>query len=98
VCRLVGGKITYLHHRLWAALVRLADEFDPDRIAAIREVHTASGKHKVEVTPYPKWVPPDVISAGEKLSAEEAGKKLIRLRGRLHRDDGVVWLFTKNRR
>ena len=30
VCRLVGGKITYVHRRIWPALVRLARVFDPD--------------------------------------------------------------------
>lgn len=40
VCRLVGGKVTYVHRRLWPALVRLAEGFDADRLAAIREVHT----------------------------------------------------------
>ncbi|MEP6686310.1 MAG: hypothetical protein ABJB22_05985 [Verrucomicrobiota bacterium] len=80
VCRLVGGKITYVHRRLWPALVRLADQVDRDRLAAIREIHTASGKHKVEVTPFPKWVPREVMSAAKKLTTEEARKQLIRLR------------------
>jgi len=79
VCRLIEGKVTYVHRRLWAALVRWADELDPDRLAAIREIHTASGKHKVEAIAYPKWVPSDVKSAAAKLTAEEAGKQLIRL-------------------
>jgi len=26
-CRLAAGKITYVHRRLWPALIRLADEF-----------------------------------------------------------------------
>ncbi len=78
VCHLVGGKITYVHRRLWPALVRLADQFDPARLAAIREIHTASGKHKVEATAYPKWVPSDVMSAAAKLTAEEARNQLSR--------------------
>src|SRR5437763_6756577 len=45
VCRLVGGKVTYVHRRFWPALVRLADRLDADRLAAIQEVHTASGAH-----------------------------------------------------
>jgi hypothetical protein len=77
ICRLVGGKITYVHRRLWPALVRLADQFNPDRLAAIREIHTASGKHKVEGTAYPKWVPSDVMSAAAKLTAEEARNQFV---------------------
>ena len=76
VCRLIGGKITYVHRRLWSALVRLADRFDADRLAAIREVHTASGKHKIEVTAFRKWIPSDVIQAAAKLTAEEASTLL----------------------
>lgn len=76
VCRLVDGKVTYVHRRLWPALVRLAGQFDLDRLAAIREIHTASGKHKVEATAYPKWVPSDVKAAAAKLSIDQAAAAL----------------------
>ena len=36
VCRLVGGKVTYVHRRLWPALARLAARFRAERLAAIR--------------------------------------------------------------
>src|ERR1700682_485401 len=32
VCRLVGGKVTYVHRRLWPALVRVAGRFVADRL------------------------------------------------------------------
>jgi len=38
VCRLVEGKVTYVHRRMWPALVRLAQELNSDRLAAIRHV------------------------------------------------------------
>jgi hypothetical protein len=76
VCRLVGGKVTYVHRRLWPALVRLAERFDADRLAAIREVHTASGKHKVDITAFPDWVPGDVMRAAAKLPSEKASSLL----------------------
>src|ERR1700731_2550227 len=60
VCRLVGGKVTYVHRRLWPALVRLAQRFGADRLAAIEEVHTSSGRHEVNVRTFPEWVPEDV--------------------------------------
>lgn len=72
VCRLVAGKVTYVHRRLWPALVRLAGRFDIDRLAAIREVHTTSGKHEVKVTPFAEWVPNEVKRAARKLTLEEA--------------------------
>jgi hypothetical protein len=76
VCRLVGGKITYIHRRLWPALVRLAEEFNADRLATIQEVHTPSGKHKVTTIPFPDWVPQDVMRAARHLTREEAARLL----------------------
>ena len=75
VCRLVGGKITYIHRRLWPALVRLADEIGPARLDAIREEHTISGAHKLVTTAFPQWVPTDVRKAAEKLSQVEARRQ-----------------------
>src|SRR5206468_625695 len=82
VCRLVGGKVTYVHRRLWPALVRLAGRFDADRLAAIQEVHTPSGKHEVHVTAYPDWVAEDVKRAAEELTEKEAAALLPAVPGR----------------
>jgi hypothetical protein len=76
VCRLMGGKVTYIHRRLWPALVRLAEEFNAGRLAAIQEVHTPSGKHKVNTTPFPDWVPKDVMRAAKQLTRDEAARLL----------------------
>ena len=76
VCRLVGNKITYVHRDAWPALVRLSSAIKKDRIAAIEEIHTASGRHRVVKTPYPEWVPAPVMRAGKKLSVEEAVERL----------------------
>ncbi len=72
VCRLVEGKITYVHRRLWPALARLADHFENKRLAAIGEVHTDMGKHKVQNINFWEWVPPEVLKEAEELSEEEA--------------------------
>jgi hypothetical protein len=72
VCRLVAGKVTYVHRRLWPALVRLAPRFDSDRLAAIKEVHTSSGKHALNVKRFPTWVTDDVAQAAARLTEEEA--------------------------
>ena len=76
VCRLVGDKVTYVHRSAWPALVRLAPQIPKARIAALVQIHTASGKHRVVKTPFPKWVPAPVMSAGKKLSVEEAVERL----------------------
>ena len=76
VCRLVNGKITYVHRRLWPALARLADQLDADRLAAVREVHTAQGKHRVETTPFEQWLPADVELAARDIGATDAAAAL----------------------
>jgi len=76
VCRLVGGKVTYVHRRLWPALVRLAGRFEPGWLAAIREVHTPLGKHEVRSTAFSEWVAEDVRRAAEGLTEEEAASLL----------------------
>ena len=72
VCRLVDGKITYVHRRLWPALVRLESRLPRPALAAIREIHTSTGKHIVKTTPFPRWVPPAVIREAERLTEAEA--------------------------
>jgi len=72
VCRLVDGKITFIHERLWPALVRAADEFPTRRLSRTREVHSATGKHIVEETPFPAWVPFKVIAQARRLSEADA--------------------------
>jgi len=82
VCRLVRRKVTYVHRRLWPALVRLASRFDTDSLAAIHEVHTPSGKHEVHTTAYPAWVTEDIKRAALGLSEEEAASLLPTIPGR----------------
>ena len=72
VCRLIGRKITYVHRRLWPALVRMAPTFALRDLAAVREVHTARGEHEQRVVPFPRWVPPGVKRAAGRLSVEDA--------------------------
>jgi hypothetical protein len=70
--RLVAGKLTFVHRRLWPALVRLADEIGNEALAAIRQEHTASGEHRNVVTPFPDWVSTDLRHAAALLSAADA--------------------------
>jgi len=72
VCRLIDGKVTFVHRRLWPALVRLADRFDPLHLARVREVHDASGKHVTEEAPFPLWVPQEVSIRANALAESEA--------------------------
>jgi hypothetical protein len=76
VCRLVDGKITYVHRRLWPALVRLAGRFPDSNLVQIREVHTSSGKHEVEEKRFPGWVPHEVAAQSSGLDEKSALRQL----------------------
>jgi hypothetical protein len=72
VCRLVKGKITLVHRRLWPALVRLAERFAPDQLAQVKQEHTSSGRHVNKEVPFPRWVPPEVITQAKSMTEAEA--------------------------
>jgi len=76
VCRLIGGKITYVHRRLWPALVRLSERFPHSSLARISDVHTASGKHAIEESPFPAWVPREIAAQAADLDEQGALRQL----------------------
>jgi hypothetical protein len=76
VCRLVEGKVTLVHRRLWTALVRLERSFTRQQLAQIHQEHTASGKHVNRVVEFPAWVPESVLAASRRMSAAEAERVL----------------------
>jgi hypothetical protein len=72
VCRLVDGEITYVHRRLWPALVKLASRFREEQLAKVWDEHTASGAHQSRRERFPIWVPSEVMKEAKALSAAEA--------------------------
>jgi hypothetical protein len=76
VCKLIDGKVTYVHRRLWPALVKLASRFRKAQLAKVWNEHTASGAHRSRKTPFPAWVPADVRKAASALSVPEAERIL----------------------
>lgn len=76
VCRLIGGKITFVHRRLWPALARLSERLPVSGLAQIRAIHTPSGKHATKAIPYPKWVPEAVSKEAGGLSEADAVTQL----------------------
>lgn len=70
--RLVGGKVTLIHRRLWPALVRVADRFPPKRLAAIQAEHRSSGAHRAHEIAFPDWLPDDVLQAAKDLFVDDA--------------------------
>lgn len=76
VCRLVHGKVTFVHRRLWPALVCAAKRFPSKQLAQIHEVHTRSGRHVTKEVAFPKWVPAEISAEASALSEEDAVKML----------------------
>lgn len=72
VCRLMGGKVTLVHRRLWPAVAALAGELPAAATARVRQLHTASGKHMNEEIPFPQWLPADAAQAAAGLDPERA--------------------------
>ncbi len=78
VCKLVDGKISYVHRRLWPALVKLASRFRKDQLARVSEEHTVRGAHRSRREAFPTWVPAQVLKQAKALSAQEAEQILAR--------------------
>jgi len=72
VCKLIGGKITYVHRRLWPAFIKLASRFREEQLAKVWNEHTASGAHQSKREPFPTWVSPEVMKEAKALSIAEA--------------------------
>lgn len=74
--RLVEGKITYVHRRVWPALVCLARKLKKAQLTAIHQEHTETGAHRNVLIPFPKWVSAETKKAAARLSEDEARKQL----------------------
>jgi hypothetical protein len=72
VCRLIEGKITYVHRRVWRALVRVADRFPRQYLARVHEKHTVSGQHVNEELAFPQWVPRELAAEASALEERDA--------------------------
>lgn len=76
VCRLVDGKLTLVHSRLWPALAAAAATIEPARLARIVQEHSASGHHVNRETPFAAWLP---AAAAEQAKAMTPGAALAAL-------------------
>jgi hypothetical protein len=72
VCRLLDGKLTLVHRRLWPALVRVAHDVGVERLAQVRQEHTVSGRHANHAIAFPRWVPAAIAEAAEALDEQES--------------------------
>jgi hypothetical protein len=72
VCRLVDGKVTFVHRRLWPPLVRISRRFAPAQLAQIREEHTKSGRHVTHKVAFPRWVPAEITKLAKSIDEQDA--------------------------
>ncbi len=72
VCRLVNGKVTFIHRRLWPAIVTLAKDLGEAHLAQLHEEHSTGGRHVVHEIPFPDWVPSDIARRGKTMTEQEA--------------------------
>jgi hypothetical protein len=76
VCKLIDGKVTYIHRKLWPALVKLSSRFRKDQLARVWNEHAPTGAHRSRHMPYPEWVPSEVMRYADQLSISEAEQVL----------------------
>jgi hypothetical protein len=76
--KLLDGKITFAHRRVWPALVRLGRDgaLSTDKLAAVQQEHLPTGEHRNFVTPFPEWVDEVTAKAADKLTLA-AAKQLV---------------------
>jgi hypothetical protein len=81
VCKLVEGKVTYVHRRLWPALVKLEARFPRSSLAKVWSEHTASGAHRARRLAFPGWVTTEVAREARRLPLSEAEASLAKVLG-----------------
>ncbi|HWX90352.1 MAG TPA: hypothetical protein VNY75_08610 [Rhizomicrobium sp.] len=72
VCRLVAGKVSFVHRRLWPALVRAAGNFPVAHLAQRHDEHTAAGHHVSRSVAFPKWADKKTLAQAQTLSEPQA--------------------------
>ena len=76
--KLVDGKVTFAHRKIWPALVRLGREgvIAVEQLSSVQQEHMPTGEHRNIVTPFPEWVDDGTAAAAEKLAADKARAQL----------------------
>lgn len=85
VCKLINGKVTYVHRRIWPALVKLAPRLRKSQLAKVWQEHTESGTHVSKRIDFPAWVPREVVKEAAALSTAQAEQVLSGLLTKLPR-------------
>ncbi len=76
VCRLIRGKITFVHRRLWPAIAHECRAIAAARLSQVKETHTSRGFHRVDSIPFERWLDSGIASKGARMSDTAARSKL----------------------
>lgn len=76
--KLIDGKVTFVHRKVWPALVRLGHDgvLSSEQLSSVAQEHMPSGEHRNIVTPFPDWVDDATSAAADKLTLEAARAQL----------------------
>jgi hypothetical protein len=76
--KLVDGKLTMVHRRLWPALAALvrAGRLDAARLTKVEQEHTPSGKHVNHETPFADWLPAHLLRVDEAEALSQLGERV----------------------
>jgi hypothetical protein len=76
--KLVDGKVTFVHRKMWPALVRLGNEgvLAAEQLSSVQQEHMPTGEHRNIVTPFPDWVDEGTAAAAGKLASDKARAQL----------------------
>jgi hypothetical protein len=72
VCRLVDGKLTLVHRRLWPALAASAGHFPAERLCKVTQQHTTGGRHRNVLTTFADWLPDEVAAEARDIGIDAA--------------------------
>ncbi|CAN5769420.1 hypothetical protein BH11MYX2_BH11MYX2_39630 [soil metagenome] len=76
--KLVDGKVTFVHRRLWPAVVSLARAgvITAQQAESVHQEHTEGGEHRNFNIAFPEWVAEDVAAAAAALTIDAAKQQL----------------------
>ena len=76
--KLVDHKVTFVHRRVWPALVRLANDgvLVADQVTSIQQEHLPTGEHHNILTPLADWVDEGTARAAAAMSTAAARAQL----------------------
>jgi hypothetical protein len=76
VCKLVQGRATFVHRRLWTALVRLAPVKGAHILDRLLDEPQPDGTIKTRTLPFPAWVTLQIKEAARALGEQEARTRM----------------------